>query len=86
MQPVRHILEIRRPDQYSELWVAFESATPWAAFQVGDNIDPGTWPGSRSPARILRITRVEHAINVEGTELVHRLRLATEEVDGYPRT
>ncbi len=85
MKPVRYVLEVRRPDNYTDAWALFESPTPWAAFHVGDHLDPGAWPGSQSPRRILRITRVEHAVSDEGPHVVHRLRLATEEVDGYPR-
>ena len=85
MKPVRYVLEVRRPDNYNEVWVRFEAQTPWTAVHVGDHVDPGSWPGSLSPRRILRVTRVEHAVADEGAQFVHRLRLATEEVDGYPR-
>jgi hypothetical protein len=85
MKPLRYVLEVRRPDNYNEPWVVFEAPTPWGAVHVGDHLDPGPWPGSRSPRRILRVTRVEHAVADEGSHLVFRSRLATEEVDGYPR-
>jgi hypothetical protein len=85
MKPVRYVLEVRRPDNYSDVWALFEAATPWVAIHVGDLIDPGNWPGSQSPKRVLRVIRVEHVVVDEGPQLAQCLRIATEEVDGYPR-
>ena len=86
MKPVRYVLEVRRPGRGDEVWATFESDAPWMAFHVDDNINPAGWPASRAPRRILRIKRIEHVITDEDVNLVHRVCLETEEVDGYPRS
>ena len=45
-------------------------------------LNPGTWPQSKAPMRVLRIVNVEHLVWETGTQLKHKVMLFTEEVDG----
>lgn len=59
---LRYYLEIYEPGSWRDVWMAFDASTPFMAFRVGDIVNPGIWPGSRSPMKVLRVTRVEHII------------------------
>ncbi|MCX8119197.1 MAG: hypothetical protein N3G78_14865, partial [Desulfobacterota bacterium] len=59
---VRYVLEIYKPMNVDDLWMKFESPSPFMAIHVGEVINPGLWPGSEAPQKVLRVLHVEHAV------------------------
>lgn len=58
----RYVLEIYVPDSFDDVWVQFESDTPFLCIHAGELINPGTWEGSKSPMEILEVLQVEHIL------------------------
>jgi hypothetical protein len=77
----KYILEIYEPNSVHDLWVVFESLTPFLAISKGDLMNPSIWPGSQAPMKILRVVEVEHIIWENENEIKHKLMVYTEEVD-----
>ena len=75
-------LEVYEPGSIDTVWENFQTSSPFLAIHAGDIINPSTWPGSRSPQRVLRVTSVEHLIWGKQGETKHKLMVFTEEVEG----
>jgi hypothetical protein len=76
-----HILEIYEPKRTDSVWMVFHSSTPFLSLAAGDLINPGTWPNSQAPMKILRILSLEHIIwQIEG-QVKHKICVYTEEVE-----
>lgn len=76
-----YILEIYSPRSVDDVWVTFESSTPFMQISVGDSVNPGLWPSSQSPMRILRVIQVEHIIWESENKVKHKVLVFTEEVE-----
>jgi hypothetical protein len=59
---MEYMLEIYEPGSEKEVWVHFESSSPFMPIAVGDYLNPYAWDPPPSPLRILRVVRVEHLI------------------------
>ncbi len=81
MTEMNYILEIYEPGSEKDLWVSFSSPTPFMNINVGDFINPGIWPNSQAPMRILRAINVEHAIWEIGGKIAHKVKVFTEEIE-----
>ena len=77
----KYMLEIYRPNNADDVWVVFESDTPFMAMSKGDILNPGIWDDSHAPMKVLKIVNVEHAI-WDVTGLKHKIMIYTEEVEG----
>ncbi len=62
--------------------MTFESDMPFLAISAGDIVNPGLWPGSESPIKVLRVTNVEHIIWTKGDVVKHKLCVFTSEREG----
>lgn len=78
---VRYVLEIYEPMRVDELWMRFESPSPFMAIQAGQVINPGLWPGSKAPQKMLRVLHVEHTIFEIENRITHQTMVFTEEID-----
>ena len=91
MKKTEYIVEIYMPMSIETVWVTFSSATPFMNINAGDVVNPGLWPDSRSPQRVLRVILVEHALWEINNVTKHKLMVYTEEIEGIrdlktPRT
>jgi hypothetical protein len=82
MNTGEYMLEIFQPNSSKDLWVSFESSTPFLEIHVGDLINPHVWPGSKSPQKILRVLNIEHIIWENKGKVKHKICVYSEEVDG----
>ncbi|NIM05163.1 MAG: hypothetical protein GTN65_06005, partial [Armatimonadetes bacterium] len=82
MKSVEYDLEIYEPGSADDLWVAFSSDRPFASINKGDIVNPGMWPDSKSPMKVLRVVNVEHGIWETDKGITHKLMVFTEEVEG----
>jgi len=81
MKPLKYVLEIYRPLSLETAWMVFEADSPFMNLEVGDVINPGLWPGSKAPQKMVRIVFIEHDIFESGDTLIHKKALFTEEVE-----
>ncbi len=79
--PSKYILEVYNPRSKKDVWLSWESKSPFMAISAGDVINPTTWPGAESPVNLLRVTRVEHVIWGGLEEAKHKVMVYTEETD-----
>jgi len=84
MEKIKYILEIYEPDSVKDLWVDFEASEPFLSINKGDILNPGIWPDSQSPMKVLKVVNVEHLIFESKTDncIVHKLMVFTKEVEG----
>ena len=82
MKKIEYILEIYRPKTVDDLWIVFNSPSPFMAISAGDIINPGVWPGSESPSKVLRVLNVEHIIYELKETVKHKVLIFTDEVAG----
>jgi len=76
---LRYYLEVYRPGERRDCWAVFYSSTPFVAIRTGDIVNPGLWPGSEAPEKVLRVTRVEHILWDFGRAPAHKVCVYTEE-------
>jgi hypothetical protein len=79
---MNYTLEIYQPGSVRDLWVSFASEAPFGAIGTGDIINPGTWEGSQSPMRVLRVVAVEHLVWGHQGDPRHKVMVFSEEVEG----
>ena len=79
---MEYMLEVYAPGSMKDVWVYFESSSPFLPINVGDLINPGIWEGSQSPMKILRVVSVEHIIWEINSDVKHKLMVFTEEIEG----
>ena len=84
MEKVKYLLEIYEPDNVKDVWVDFEASEPFLSINKGDIINPGVWPDSQSPMKVLKVVNVEHLILESKTDncIKHKLMVFTTEVEG----
>ena len=49
----------------------------------GEDIDPSSCSGSRSPLRLLRSTQVNHVLSENDEQIEHKIEVFTEEVMAF---
>ena len=59
---VQYHLEIYEPGSCDDVWVYFKTSKPLFSISRGDIINPGMWPHSQAPMKVLRVVAVEHII------------------------
>ena len=79
---VEHILEIYRPGSTDDVWMTFTSQDSFAAPRVGEILNPGLWPDSQSPMKVLRVVAVEHLIWETDGATKQKVMVFSQEVDG----
>lgn len=80
---VRYHVEVYEPGSADDLWVYFKTTKPLFSIHKGDIINPGMWPNSKAPMKVLRVVAVEHIIwEIENSHIAHKLCVFTEEVEG----
>ena len=82
MSVIEYSLEVYEPGSADDVWVAFSSTTPFMPIQAGDILNPGLWPNSNSPMRVLRVINIEHFIWEARGDVKHKVLIFTEEVEG----
>jgi len=77
----RYMLEIYNPGSFRDVWVYFESDTPFQAISKGDIIHPGMFPDA-SAQTMLRVTSIEHIIwALENKQAKHKICVYTEDIE-----
>jgi hypothetical protein len=79
---MEYLLEIYEPGSFDDVWMTFTSSQPFVAISVGDIVNPGLWPDSRSPMKVLRVVAVEHIIWESEGATKQKVMLFSREVDG----
>ncbi len=79
-KPVEYILEIYEPGSLDGCWMVFNTSNPFLNISAGDIVNPGLWPNSQAPNKLLRVTNVEHFIWESQVRVAHKLCVFTEEV------
>jgi hypothetical protein len=81
VEPTRYTLAVFAPGS-SRLRAGFyESATPFAAINVGDAVHPAGWGRpQRGPHRHLRAREVHHYLGESAGQVRHLVTVYTEEV------
>ena len=82
MKTTEYILEVYKPQSPDDVWITFSSSSPFMTIGVGDIVNPGLWPDSQSPMKVLRAINVDHVIWETETRVKHKVLVFTEEVDG----
>lgn len=82
MKSIQYELEIYEPNSADDVWAVFDSSTPFMTISKGDILNPGTWPNTQSPMKVLRVINVEHLIWESGVKVTQKLLVFTEEVAG----
>ncbi len=80
MSAVQYTLEVYQPGSTENLWVVFEASQPFGSISQGDIINPGIWPESQSPMKVLRVVGVEHAIWASKGMTKHKIMIYTKEL------
>ncbi len=75
----KYVMDVYYPESRKDVWVSFESTTPFMAVGKGEVIDPSVWSASRSPIRVLRVSEVHHSISQTDEQIEHKVELFTEE-------
>jgi hypothetical protein len=77
----KYILEIYYPGSSGNVWVYFQSETPFLSISKGDIINPGMFPDADADT-MLRVTSVEHIVWSAGThESKHKICVYTENIE-----
>jgi len=87
MKSTVYILEVYEPKAVKNVWVTFQSSSPFMNLHVGDILNPGLWPDSHSPMKALQIVGLEHAIWESDDAVKPKLMVYSKEVDSldFPR-
>lgn len=83
MNSAVYALEIYHPQSRKDVWVSFESTTPFMSIGEGDVVDPTGWSDSHSPVRLLRVIQVNHVLSEKDEQTEHKIEVFTEEVTAY---
>jgi hypothetical protein len=80
---VQYHVEVYEPGSADDVWVCFKTTKPLFSISRGDIVNPGTWPNSKAPMRVLRVVAVEHIIwEIQDSHIGDKLCVFTEEVEG----
>jgi hypothetical protein len=77
-----YMLEIYEPGSFDDVWVYFESTSPFGFMSAGDIINPGLWEGSKSPMFVLKVVSLEHILWEAEGQTKHKICVFTREVEG----
>ena len=69
---MKYALEIYTPDDDSDMWVMYESNSPFGAMHVGDIIRPVAFDDNVPREMRAAITRIEHSVWDKGQGLNHK--------------
>ena len=69
---MNYALEIYTPDADGNVWVTYESNSPFAAMHVGDIIRPVAFDDNVPRELRAAITRIEHSVWDKGQGLNHK--------------
>ena len=78
----KYEFEIYEPGSVDDVWITFSSSTPFMPINAGDLLNPGIWPNSQSPMKILRVVNIEHLIWEVGSGITQKVLIFTQEVEG----
>jgi hypothetical protein len=78
----KYSLEIYKPNRARDVWVRFSSNAPFLGISKGDIINPGMWPDSESPMKVLKAVSVEHFISEKDNHYLHKICVFTKEAEG----
>jgi len=80
--PFQYHLEIYQGTFVNDPCLSVSSSTPMPSFTVGDTVDPGDIPWTKSPAsgQVFRIAEVKHLIWQVETHVAHKLMIRVEVV------
>jgi hypothetical protein len=79
--PNEYHLEIYQPGNRRDVWVSFQSTSPFMPIAAGDLLNPGIWSGSESPRKLLRVVNVQHIIWENRGEAKQKIMIYSEEVE-----
>lgn len=77
MKPTRYIIEIYDPRD-GDVWVSFESSTPFGSINQGDILNPGSWSADVKPDLRLRVINIEHLLWQSEKGVAHKVCIYTE--------
>jgi hypothetical protein len=80
------LLEIYEPGSVRDVWMYFASPVPLMSINKGDILNPGLWPNSKSPQKVLRVRTVEHIIWQTENTLKQKVMIFTNEITGTEDT
>ncbi len=74
-----YYVQVYLPGSRQDLWLSFDSDTPFFAIHVGDLLDCSEWQGPKA-ARAVRVVGVEHCLlpGSGGTVRRHALKVFTD--------
>jgi hypothetical protein len=78
----RHVTEIFGPASLDTVWVKFETDAPLVGVSRGNIINPGLWPNSQAPMKMLRVTNLVHRFWERDSIVTHQTMILTAEVAG----
>lgn len=81
-ESAKYVLEIYEPGSVDDVWITLSSDTPFMSIHAGDVINPGIWPGSESPMKVLRAVTVEHILWESNGITKHKICVFSDEVEG----
>jgi hypothetical protein len=77
----KYIIEIYYPGKAYDVWISFNSDTPFQTISKGDIINPGTFPDANANS-MLRVTSVEHVFSImEHGDAKHKICVYTESIE-----
>lgn len=82
IKSTRHLLDIFEPGSLDTVWMRFEAGAPLGAISRGDIINPGMWPDSQSPMKLLRVINLVHGFWEKDSVVTHQTIAFTAEVAG----
>jgi hypothetical protein len=82
MKVVGFTLEIYEPGSADDIWIVFESSTPFMSINRGDILNPAFFSNSQSPMKVLRVINVEHILWEVDGNVMQKILIFTEEVEG----
>lgn len=75
------MLEIYEPMDADTVFARFDTQSPIMSIAKGDIVNPGTWPGSQSPIKVLQVCSVEHILWCNGETVAHKICVFTKELE-----
>jgi hypothetical protein len=77
----KYHLEVYLPGSARDVWMKYDSDTPFMAFHHGDIINSSIWPGSEM-GKVLRVVGVEHIVWESISGLIkHKVCIYIEEIE-----
>lgn len=80
MKITEYILEIYEPGCTEDVCIVFNSSNPFIAINVGDILNPTTWPNAESAKDVLRVVNVEHLLWEINGDIKQKILIFTEAV------